>query len=68
MKEKLKQMLGENAFNNDMKVDDDFGKLIKTVNYAEYQIGHLKKFIDDKEILEYIDSILKSMKEILEGK
>ncbi|MEI6059408.1 MAG: hypothetical protein WCR72_01815 [Bacteroidota bacterium] len=62
----LIEMLGKNAFNNDMKVDSDMAKLVKTVNYLTIQLVITRKWCDE-EGKEHIKSVLESAESILNG-
>ncbi len=64
MEKKLAEMLGNNAFQNDMKVDCDFAKLVKTVNYLSTQLKIIGGYSDD-EIKQHINDVLESATEIL---
>lgn len=60
-------MLGDHAYNNDMKVDPDFGKLTKSVNYLVAQIKILDRWCVG-EGSNHIESVLEQLGEILENK
>ena len=63
----LIEMLGKNAFNNDMKVDSDMAKLVKTVNYLTTQFVITRRWCDEegkdylygKDLLKYVDALVK---------
>jgi hypothetical protein len=65
IEEILKQMLGEEAFNNSMKVQPDFARLAKTVNYLIMQLNITKRFCEE-EGKDHIDSVIKNARGILE--
>lgn len=60
----LIEMLGKNAFNNNMKVDSDMAKLVKTVNYLTTQLIITRRWCDE-EGKDYIKSVLESAESIL---
>lgn len=43
LKKILKNMFGNNAFDNSFQVNEDFGKLVKAVNYLSSQLMLIKK-------------------------
>lgn len=69
MKDSLKRIVGEHAINNDFKVEDDFAKLLKSLDYLNSQLNYIKDFIkndmDKNEIINYIDDIKKNTITIL---
>ena len=60
----LMEVLGRNAFNNDMKVDSDVTKLVKTITYLKSQLIINERWcdVDGKkhinEVMEQAESIL----------
>ena len=62
--ELLKQMLGKNAFNNGMKVEIDFGRLVKAVNYSVTQLKITERFCET-EGKEHIEEVIENIKNIL---
>ena len=71
MKNTLKKILGENAYNNGLnfQVLDEVSKLVKAVNYQSTQMRFLKDYVSDDakdEFDEYIKIIEKNTIEILE--
>jgi hypothetical protein len=66
MEEILIEMLGRNAFNNDMKVDHDMAKLAKAVKYLTAQLTVMLSW-SDEEGVEYIKGIIEMGEEILIG-
>ena len=45
IKQKLKQILGDEVYNNDMKVPINISKLVKSVNYLTTQLNIIKIFM-----------------------
>lgn len=70
MKDSLKRIVGEHAQRNDFKVDENFAKLLKSVDYMNSQLNIIKNFIKDdmdrNEMVEYINDIQKMTIKILE--
>lgn len=70
MKDSLKRIVGEHAQRNDFKVDENFAKLLKSVDYMNSQLNIIKNFIKDdmdrNEVVEYINDIQKMTIKILE--
>ena len=63
--EKLKNILGEDAFNTgDMQVSDTTQKLVKSVNYLITQLKIISE-LEDNVRKEYVDNVLENVKEIL---
>lgn len=69
MKEILKQILADSAFNNDMQVDPAVTRLVKAVNYLTTQIKIVGKNQSDKDLEtsndDYVATVLSNAKEIL---
>ena len=70
MKDSLKRIVGEHAQRNDFKVDENFAKLLKSIDYMNSQLNIVKNFIKDEmdrnEMVEYINDIQKMTIKILE--
>jgi len=64
IKDILKQMLADNAFNNQMQVEEDFSKAIQAINYLMTQLDITKRFCTE-EGKEHIQSVIESTIEIL---
>lgn len=62
--DKLKAILGEDAFDSDMQVSKNVSKLAKTVNYLTTQLIISAKNADDDN-KEYIESVIKIAEEML---
>jgi hypothetical protein len=58
-------LLGKNSFNNWFKVDPDFGKLCKAVNYLASQMVMSGVMTDYKDRNDYIGEILENTVKIL---
>jgi hypothetical protein len=62
----LKGILGNEAFNtNNMQVPDAVSKLAKAVNYLATHMDTAGKISVNDEVMEYVDSCIKIVKEIL---
>ena len=64
MKEQLEALVGKTVLNGESS-SNTVVKLAKTLNYLEIQLRMIKRDIDDKEIKDDIDAILKNASEML---
>jgi hypothetical protein len=62
---KLEQMLGNHAYNNDMKVDPDFAKLAKVVDYLVAQIRIMGNDVNDDQLKNHSEAVLENVKSVL---
>lgn len=64
IKQKLKEILGDEAYNNDMKVPINISKLVKSVNYLTTQLNIIKSLCDDDQPFD-VDGIIEQLEDIL---
>lgn len=65
IKELLIEMLGSNAYNNNMIVERDLSRLVKAVNYLTSQIEITKRWCDD-EGKDHINKVIETTVKILQ--
>ncbi len=66
MKEQLKKILGNNALNNDMQIDNDVKKLAKSANYMHTQLMIIQKDCKTEDEKLYISDVIRTACTILE--